>query len=115
MEERIEDIIIQLLYRKYVALVTQSGVLAPTAIVLENTLGVSTSFTYDGAGQYLLNATGAFASGKVVFYSSQPNSDAQMITGQMDSNDTYFIGSIDNNLYTDGILSNTTIEIRVYP
>lgn len=41
--------------KKYVAFVSQTGVSAPTARVLENTLGVSVSFGYQYAGGYEIN------------------------------------------------------------
>lgn len=42
-------------YKKYVAFISQTGVLAPTARVIENTLGVSVSFGYQYPGGYEIN------------------------------------------------------------
>ena len=41
-------------YRSYTALLTQSYENAPTAVVLENTIG-ETTFTYDGVGSAIIN------------------------------------------------------------
>jgi len=39
-------------YKSYTALITQSGINPPVATVLENTLDVNITFTYDAVGQY---------------------------------------------------------------
>jgi hypothetical protein len=50
-------------YKVYTALLTQTGVTAPTATVLENTLGDIT-FTYGSAGYYEVNSANLFTEGK---------------------------------------------------
>ena len=45
-------------YKKYVAFISQAGVLAPTARVLENTLGVDVTFGYIAVGRYEINFSG---------------------------------------------------------
>jgi hypothetical protein len=45
-------------------LLSQSGTSAPTAIVLENTLGVTPTFTYNNAGDYTIDCTGCFTANK---------------------------------------------------
>lgn len=44
--------------RVYRALITQSGTSAPTALVLENTLGGDPTFSYDGVGNYTMDLSG---------------------------------------------------------
>ena len=44
-------------YKTYVALLTQSGTSAPTATVLENTLGFTPVWVYVGIGGYAINHT----------------------------------------------------------
>lgn len=39
-------------YKSYVALITQNDTDPPEATILENTLGVNVTYTYDGPGQY---------------------------------------------------------------
>ncbi len=46
--------------KKYVALLTQTGTNAPTATVLDNTLGGTLVWSYDGVGTYIGTLTGAF-------------------------------------------------------
>ncbi len=49
----------------YRALLTQSGGHAPTATVLENTLGGTVVWTYSNEGIYVGTLAGAFPEGKV--------------------------------------------------
>lgn len=53
-------------YKEYRALITQTGTAAPTATILNNTLGVPTSgaFAYTSAGLYTLTAIGKFTANK---------------------------------------------------
>jgi len=54
-------------YLKYVALLTQSGTSAPTATVLENTLGGTVVWSYLSVGQYVGTLTGAFVENKFFY------------------------------------------------
>jgi len=50
-------------YKVYTALLTQSGTSAPTATVLENTLGQTITWSYNGIGNFITNdITGATSS-----------------------------------------------------
>lgn len=53
-------------YKIYTALLTQSGTSAPTATVLENTLGGTVVWSYVDVGIYWGSLTGAFTSNKTV-------------------------------------------------
>jgi hypothetical protein len=52
-------------YKVYTALLTQSGITAPVATVLENTLGDIT-WSYSSVGEYTCNSSGLFTLGKTV-------------------------------------------------
>jgi hypothetical protein len=58
-------------YKVYTALLTQTGTSAPTAIVLENTLGGDVVWDYDSPGHYLAILNGAFPD-QYKFYTSLP-------------------------------------------
>jgi hypothetical protein len=98
----------QVPYKSYVALVSQSGIDAPTAVVLENTIGPVT-WVYGSAGYYLLQLTGAFPPLKtfcpIVVVSSAPEF-ATNYGGALDYIEILTSG--------DDILHTTPIEIRVY-
>ena len=102
-------------YKKYVANLSQSGSAAPTAVVFENTLGETVTFSRGVQGDYLLTASGAVFTddytwiviGKGFTYNynffAVRNSDTEIA-----------IFSYDGNTQSDDILNDTAIEIRVY-
>lgn len=104
-------------YKSYVALITQTGTAAPTAIVLENTLGEVT-FNYISIGNYEVVTDGLFTGDKT--FALIPNSRLgtnfiyQVSTNVLQivcrdiTSDTPFIP------FRNDALNKTTIEIRVY-
>jgi hypothetical protein len=103
-------------YKKYIANVTQTGILDPVVTVLENTIG-DIVWTRIGIGFYLGTLVGAFP----------VQTKTYCIINQ--TGGTYGIAYFDNNgtdevviryydftgSALDGALNNNTIEIRVYP
>lgn len=57
---------VQAPYKVYTATITQSGVSAPVATVLENTLGGAVTWTYNSVGAYNIVSDGLFTQGKTV-------------------------------------------------
>jgi len=103
------------LYKVYTALLSQSGVSAPTAIVLENTLGTIT-FTYTGIGQYQINSAGLFTLDKTLLFiqgSSDGDINSAYILDKLYYNTSSIINCITSGV-TNGMLNKTSIEIRVY-
>jgi len=103
-------------YLKYVAILTQSGTAAPTATVLENTLGGTVVWTREGVGFYVGTLVGAFVVDKTALYitSSRALTAGFFIT--RGSADTIEIQSGDyDGTSQDSYLDATTVEIRVYP
>jgi len=111
----------------YRALLTQSSTDAPTATVLENTLGGTPAFAaYDNAGLYSLVGTGLFPSGKTMVMIGDPlltGSSSAMYTAQacwVDANTVsvetreVLVGD-GTAAFTDDLLTSTPIEILVYP
>ena len=102
-------------YKVYTALLTQSGTASPTAIVLENTLGVTITFSYVGVGQYTLTATGALTVNKTWVIFNNVDSNAGTITYNVKSLNGFDILTRSlGGVTTNGILNLTEIEIRVY-
>jgi hypothetical protein len=99
-------------YKVYTALLTQSGIDAPTAIVLENTIG-DIVWTYDSVGVYFGQLTNAFIEDKTYLFAYiLPTS---IIGFQRDDENQINIGTTDNlGVKTNGLLNSTSIEIRVY-
>lgn len=104
-------------YEKYVALLSQTGTDAPIPTVLENTLSGTLVWSYQAVGEYRVTLTGAFLIGKVVIFHKDLSGGYRIVIQRLTDNviqvitydpTTPFAGS-------NGRLSNTSIEIRVYP
>jgi hypothetical protein len=110
-------------YLKYVALLTQLGSNAPTAIVLENSLGGDITYDYTSQGTYTLILPIMYISGKLWFSATPNSNDSECI---INYRDTFPSGAISDTMkiytlepttagYIDNALYNTSIEIRIYP
>jgi hypothetical protein len=102
-------------YKLYTALLSQSGTASPTAIVLENTLGVIVTFSYVSIGLYSLQAVGALTINKTFVTFNSPNGNGQTVANLNKSIDGFLIttrNGIGNTI--DDVLDLTEIEIRVY-
>lgn len=105
----------------YTALMTQSGTSAPTATVLQNTLGGTVVWSYVGVGYYQATLTGGFPVGStfvspVGFASgSTPTpAAAKYILTQLDANTIeLYTFSDDGITLANGLLDNNALEIRV--
>lgn len=103
-------------YKVYTALLTRTGDTAPTATILENTIGTIT-FSYTMVGNYSVNSVGLFTAGKTtVFIQQDPNGSfgnvlaaANTTTNQIAITQSTFIGTNDDD-WTFPV----SIEIRVY-
>lgn len=104
-------------YKVYTALISQTGTSAPTAVVLENTLGGTVILSYVSVGTYDLTLTGGFNTNKtIVFLTKQYNSSSNIIlSGSFLSTNTVRILTSNNTALQDAQLSGASIEIRVYP
>lgn len=112
-------------YKVYTALLYQEGVNPPTAIILENTLGVDLVWTrtttgiyaaaYDPSGDCAENAD------KIFFTAGRSNIDSSPNAGSIAqayySNCAFNIVTVNDDtpaIPSDGILWQTPIEIRYY-
>lgn len=110
-------------YLVYSALMNQSGVAAPTATILQNTLGAIV-WSRLGVGSYAGTLAGVFTANKTFcligssgdFTGSDP--DMQLVQLSRGSINHVFLNSITNgagNFSTDDSVIEVSIEIRVYP
>jgi len=102
-------------YKKYVALLDQTGTSDPTANVLYNNLGVSLVWEYDTTGSYFATFSSDVA--KTFTMINTPN--FSLANTDRDSNinsdgDAIYIMVSQGGTRTNGLLSNTAVEIRVY-
>jgi len=102
----------------YRALVTQTSTSAPTATVLENSLGAAVVWARSNTGVYTATLAGAFTSDKTFIMSS---GSTGAITAVKDvvtartSADVVTVSTGAAGTAADGILSAYAIEILVYP
>jgi len=108
-------------YKVYTAIITQTGTDAPTAVVLQNTLGITPTLTRFATGNYRITASNTFTANKTFCIVGQ---EANSGTGMnyiwaSDSNDdevllqTYDGAGLGAAL-TDDKMDRLAVEIRVY-
>ena len=103
-------------YKVYSALLSQVSTDAPTAIILENTLG-NLWFNYTGVGQYeIKNDANLFKNDKtflIIQGSHDGDINSAIIIDKLYYKDSNTINCIVGAGW-DGLLNKTSIEIRVY-
>ena len=109
-------------YKVYSALLSQNGTSDPVATIMQNTLGANIVWTRTSTGVYLGTCTGQLTVDKTVIFTqantsligliypsiNTPGDDVTIETGFYDNTNPNF------PLYSDDILANTFVEIRVY-
>jgi hypothetical protein len=107
-------------YKVYTALLTQTGTDAPTATVLENTLGGTVTWSYDDSGRYLASfGSSLFLSGKTFIVcgsvnDGDPNNGSAVVCERVSDTSVKVITTVLNSL-SDYALNGTPFEIRIYP
>jgi hypothetical protein len=105
-------------YKKYVAILNQTGTNAPTAVILENTLSGTPTLSRDSAGNYRITLTGEFTNNKtfVLFGSFISTSGDYISTINRADNNYIFIQTRNSaGAGVDDVIGKMSIEIRVYP
>ena len=104
-------------YEKYVALLTETTPGAPVATVLENTLGGTVVWSYNGVGDYTATLASAFTANKtVVIVGNVLDNTARMPKIVLTSTSAIQLLVYNGaSSLADNALTNTPIEIRVYP
>ena len=101
-------------YKKYIALISQSGIADPTVTVLENTIG-DIVWTRLSSGTYTGTLLGAFPSAKVYALINQlPLGLFLSQIGRLNVDEVIIYTLDTTGAFVDFILDNTTIELRVY-
>lgn len=106
-------------YKSYTAIITQTGTSAPTVdTLLFNNLGDTVTYTYSAVGEYNVKITGhLFTTNKtVIFLTAGRRVTSNVTLGTTIANDeTITIYSYNNSgTATNGLISQVSIEIRVY-
>lgn len=104
-------------YYCYTALVTQSGTNKPAEIfILENGfLENDLSWTYKGAGEYILNSkSGVFKEGKTDIITGMNFNKQGVFYGVRQSDDKIIFTTSTNGTVKDDLLNLTRVEVRIY-
>lgn len=103
-------------YKVYTALLTQSGTSAPTAIVLENTLGGTVVWTYSAVGSYTGTLTGEFTANKTTALVQNGQYNGVDAISRVLTVDTVRVMTVNSSgtLTDSNGLQNSMFEIRVY-
>lgn len=107
----------ELPYKTYVALISQTGTNAPTAVVLENTLGVTITFTRPTTGDYKILFSPDLPSENILTLATSGGStynDCFVVFHDVGVNGLYF-SNYGNGGGLQDDFTNMSIEIRVYP
>jgi hypothetical protein len=103
-------------YKVYTALLSQSGISAPTLVVLQNTLGDTITPLYNSVGNYTLqlDALNLFTSTKTfILLNSSYNANAYL--GIVRGDDSQLlVNATFNGSNSNNVILNASIEIRVY-
>ncbi len=102
-------------YKEYVAMLTQSGTGAPTAVVLKNTIG-NIVWSRSAVGSYTGTLTGAFTSQKTWCQVTAQGLDGSPKCGMgRADNNSVALGSVNAaGTAADSLLNNTPVLIKVY-
>lgn len=105
-------------YKKYVALMNQTLSAAPTATILENTLG-NIVWTKSSTGVFYGTLIGAFPLNKTFVMGGSPDinsggGDIALMDIRRVDDDNIIMNVFDNFSPFDNLLVNTSIEIKVY-
>lgn len=103
-------------YNVYTALISQSGINVPTAIVLENTTGiVNPTFTRSGNGIYNVNFSSAIlTTNKTTLNFGPLTATTRHTAGSITSTSSVQIFSDNAGTLADGMFIKTLIEIKIY-
>jgi hypothetical protein len=105
-------------YKVYTALLSQAGASAPTATVLENTTGYTFTYAYASPGIYSITSSTTLPLNKTVIFSGSGLTGggvAKIINASYASGTVTVITANNIGVNSNDILSQTSIEIRVYP
>jgi hypothetical protein len=107
------------LYRVFIVLLSQSGTSAPTiSSVLQNTLGENPTFTYNATGNYSMIFNNSYVNLKMFVVIGSPlptpSAIAKALVVNASPSNTINIYTSQSGSGHDDLLTNTTLEIRVY-
>jgi hypothetical protein len=102
-------------YKVFTATINQAGTNAPTMTVMENTLGVLPTWSYQSVGNYRFNSSGLFTVGKtVVFISFGGGTLGAVLNWTSTLNYVQLYAGNLSASFADDLFGTTSFEVRVY-
>lgn len=103
-------------YKVYTALISQNGTSAPTAVVLENTLGLSVTWSFTATGSYTATVPSAtFTLNKTQCFITNGTLSGFFNTYASSNTTVTVISKNTAGSFANGTLDLASFEIRVYP
>lgn len=105
-------------YKVYTALLNQTGTSAPTVTILENTLGVNITWSYNSTGNYYgARSAGTWTNLKTWTVGSFGDIGGTGLTTTIKVNNTAIVevNTLNSGSSANGLMSRYSIEIREYP
>jgi hypothetical protein len=102
--------------KKFRALVSQSSTSAPTAVVLQNDLGGTVTWSRTAAGKYVGTLTGAFPSGRTMLFPNSvrdPNSSNVAVAYRLTDNTFALNTGAQGGSFADGVLSSRPVDLEI--
>lgn len=101
-------------YKTYAAVLSQSSSGAPTAVVLENTLGGTPTYAYLSTGFYTLTLSGAFTTDKVLILNGPSDGGERVRLTRASANTINIEAFNTGGTAANSVIANHSVEIRVY-
>jgi len=103
-------------YQRYVALVSQSGGSNPTSVIKENTTSFPfITWMYFNTGIYYVTGLTTIATSRIVIFFTKDGNTAGYATAHWDGGTIILQTYNTSGVLTNGLLSNSSIELRIYP
>jgi hypothetical protein len=102
-------------YKVYSALLNQKSTIAPSATVLENTLGGDVTWTYSTIGVYIASFVDGFDPSTTLIFCGTSRTPTETFTLKIDDGNAIVLQTYASGSLKDALLLQTSIEIRVYP
>jgi hypothetical protein len=103
-------------FTQYVALLSQIGTASPTAIVLNNTLGVTITWSYQSVGNYRATASSPIFDINKMWWSSYiGTSNEETLSGSPINTSIFQVCCRVNGILSNSFLNYAPFKIEIYP
>jgi hypothetical protein len=102
-------------YIEYVALVSQAGVNAPTAVDIKNDTGATVTFSYNGVGSYTVTfSLPVLTANKTIAILQAVIAARQYATSVVDTSTVHINTASSTGAAADGTLGDSPLIVRIY-